>query len=117
MFTERTVPLQIEVKSNDNQVKARRQALAKRVVDEFGDGLPDLRLLSFFDDEDWVLFRRDYGPSNRGMYSPIKASNFHWPNWPDYVAAQGRHPPESDCRHYGPLESEPRHGRLRPFRR
>jgi hypothetical protein len=73
------------VKSNDDAVRARRQALAKRVVDEFGNGLPDLRLLAFFDDEDWQPFKDHAGKENRGFYTPIKEETFQWPSWPHYV--------------------------------
>jgi hypothetical protein len=79
------VSLKIEVKSYDGAVKANRQAAAQRVVDEFGNGLPDLRLLAFFDDEDWNYFRDELGASNRGLYTPIKSGNFQWEIWPHYV--------------------------------
>jgi hypothetical protein len=78
------VPLKIEVKSYDPVEKASRQATAQRVIDEFGNGLPDLRLLAFFDDNDWSLFRDEFGKSHRGHYAPIKAS-MNWHDWPNYV--------------------------------
>ena len=76
--------LRIEVKSWDDDVRVKRQATAQRVVSEFGDRLPNLRLLVFFDDEDWSYFRYELGPSNKGLYTPIK-SNFQWGTWPHYV--------------------------------
>jgi hypothetical protein len=79
------VSVKIEVKSHDHALKANRQAAARRVLDEFGNGLPDLRLLAFFDDEDWSYFRDELGPSNRGLYTPIKSGNFQWAIWPQYV--------------------------------
>lgn len=79
------MPLKIEVKSYDDAVKVTRETAAQRVVDEFGNSLPDLRLLAFFDDEDWTPFKKGFGQSNRGLYIPIKAGNFEWSTWPDYV--------------------------------
>src|SRR5256885_12347627 len=79
------MPLKINVKSADSVLRARRQAVAQLVVDEFGRGLPDLSLLAFFDDEDWILFREKYGSTNRGLYAPIKVNHFEWQLWPDYV--------------------------------
>ncbi len=79
------MPLKIEVKSTQHVLCARRQAAAQRVLDEFGKRLPDLRLLVFLDDEDWVLFRDKFGPANRGLYTPIKVNDFEWQLWPDYV--------------------------------
>jgi hypothetical protein len=78
------VSLKVEVKSWDDAVRVKRQATAQRVVNEFGDRLPNLRLLAFFDDEDWSYFRYELGPSNRGLYTPIKP-NVQWGTWPYYV--------------------------------
>lgn len=79
------MPVKIEVKSCDGAAKATRQAAAQRVVDEFGSELPDLRLIAFFDDEDWQPFKDHAGEENRGFYRPIKEKTFQWPIWPDYV--------------------------------
>ena len=77
--------LKIEVKSYHDAAKAKRQAAAQRVVDEFGTELPDLRLLAFLDDEDWNYFRDQVGAGNRGLYTPIKSGNFRWDIWPHHV--------------------------------
>lgn len=77
--------VKVEVKSSDDSVKVRRHVAAQSVLEEFGNQLPDLRLLAFFDDQDWDYFKREMGDSNRGLYTPIKAGNFQWAVWPDYV--------------------------------
>jgi hypothetical protein len=57
------------------------------VLREFGDGLPELRLLAFFDDHDWAEIKSPppwgLGPENRGFYTAIKKDTFrgNW-NWP-----------------------------------
>jgi hypothetical protein len=79
-----TVPVKLEVKSCDKAVKLNHQAAAQRVLDEFGNSLPDLRLLAFFDDEDCSYFRQEFGANNRGLYTPIK-TGFQWEVWPQYV--------------------------------
>jgi hypothetical protein len=71
----------IEVKSHDPVVKARRDAAAQRVLREFGDGLPDLKLLAFLDDQDWDDLKRNLGLANRGGYAQIKG-NTPTEDWP-----------------------------------
>jgi hypothetical protein len=61
----------IAVQSYDSDVKAKREAVASRVVQAFASKLPDMNLLAFFDDEDWEVIRNQYGPDNRGGYFPI----------------------------------------------
>jgi len=39
--------------SNDPAVKVQRELAAEQVMEEFDGKLPDLKLLAFFDDEDW----------------------------------------------------------------
>jgi hypothetical protein len=68
----RGVTVTVEVKSYDADVRAKREATASSVVREFGGGLPDLKLLAFFDDGDDPDIRRDLGPANRGFHAPIK---------------------------------------------
>jgi hypothetical protein len=74
----------IEVKSDDGIVKVERERAAYRVLDEFGDQLPDLNLLAFFDDCDWESFKRNNGRDNRGLYAPLKPNTFV--DWPAHVA-------------------------------
>ena len=78
------MPIKIEVKGYDEAVKATRQAVAQRVLDEFGNGLPALRLLAFFDDQDWQGFREELGHTNRGVHFPVKPDS-RFPNWPQYL--------------------------------
>lgn len=69
----------IKVKSqHDAAVKARRELAAQRVLQTFGDDLPDLKLLAFFDDEDPFDLRQGLGPANRGFYGPVKSMR-PWP--------------------------------------
>jgi len=80
----------VEVKSSDPSVKAGRAEAAGRVLEEFGDGLPELRLFAFLDECDWAEVKSPapwgLGPENRGFYTPIKKSTFrgNW-NWPQCV--------------------------------
>ena len=71
----------LEVKSHDSDVKAARHAATRCVLEEFGSGLPDLKLLAFLDDEDWSDLRQQYGPANRGCYAPING-NRPTDEWP-----------------------------------
>lgn len=75
------------VKSEDIEVRARREAGAQRVIAQFGNQLPDLKLLCFLDDSDWRAFKDHFGEANRGFYGPIKENSFCRPTWPDYVIA------------------------------
>lgn len=79
------MPVTVHVKSNDLVVRAKREEAARLVLGQFGDRLPELKLLAFLDDEDWHDFRRQFGPANRGLYRPIKYGAFANPSWPPYV--------------------------------
>lgn len=79
------MPPTVRVKSNGIAVRAQREAAAQRVIAHFGDQLPDLRLLCFFDDNDWQPFKDHFGKANRGFYGPIKENSFSRPTWPNYV--------------------------------
>jgi hypothetical protein len=81
----RNMAATVEVRSHDPVVKARRVAAAQRVLREFGDGLPDLKLLAFLDDENWDDLKRNLGPANRGGYTPIKVDT-PTEDWPPRVA-------------------------------
>jgi hypothetical protein len=75
----------VEVKSHDTAVKERREGLTRSVLAEFGEKLPELRLLAFFDDCDWAEIKSSWGvgSDNRGFYTAIKENTFHgtltWP--------------------------------------
>jgi hypothetical protein len=79
------MPVAIEVKSNDQSLKTRREALARLVLEQFDGELPSLSLGAFFDDIDWWEAKRDLGPENRGFYEPIRKGTFRGPNWPPFV--------------------------------
>jgi hypothetical protein len=72
------------VKSKDETAKNQRCAAAQRVVEAFGDKLPEAKLLCFFDDEDWWKFKR--GKATRGLYSPVDYDL--WEGAPEYVKEQ-----------------------------
>jgi hypothetical protein len=59
----------IVVISDQEIVKEQREAAARRVIDAYGE-LPEARLLCFFDDQDWLKFKR--GKATRGLYSPVR---------------------------------------------
>jgi hypothetical protein len=77
------VALKIVVKSPDLMTRQLRQEIARRVVDELRDQLPNETLLCFLDDEDWKAARRAAGPG-RGFYTPARDLN-KWPHRPQYV--------------------------------
>src|SRR5271155_1028330 len=73
------MPVKVEVKAqNDPIVKGKRELTAQNVLQKFGNELPELKLLAFFDDEDPDYLRQNLGPANRGFYGPIKTST-PWP--------------------------------------
>src|SRR5207302_3412723 len=77
----------LEVRSNDAGVRAKREATARRVLEEFSTALPDLKLLAFLDDQDCFSFKQVIGQANRGLFSRAKPGNLA-PDpvyWPDYV--------------------------------
>lgn len=67
----------VKVKSHDPAIEQERRKIAESVIREFGDGLPDLKLLAFFDDQDSEALKREFGRTNRGLYKPLKP----WPGW------------------------------------
>jgi hypothetical protein len=75
----------MKVKSEDSVVRAEWETAARRVLSQFGNQLPDLRLLCFLDNEEWQPFREYVGEANRGFYTPLKESTFAWPVWSDYI--------------------------------
>lgn len=86
-----TLPFQVVVRCKDRAVKARREALAERVLAYFGNTLPNRRLLCFFDEEDFRKLKNEVGAANRGLYEAIDvhALRFwvdeYWGAWPHYV--------------------------------
>lgn len=74
----------LKVKANDPVTTAEREAIAKRVIDDFGPSLPSTRLLCFLDDEDPAILKGGFGPENRGIYGPIHDST-PLATWPEYV--------------------------------
>jgi len=74
----------VVIKSEHVEVKTQRETAAQRVINHFGHALPDTRLLCFFDDQDWQLFKSGYGAANRGLAGPIR-DDTPWAEWPHYV--------------------------------
>jgi len=78
----------VKVKSHDPAVTQERHEIAESVIREFGDGVPDLRLLAFFDDQDCEPLKRELGKANRGLYMPLKPGGGGINGWytlPEYV--------------------------------
>jgi hypothetical protein len=76
----------IIIASNDADVAAKREGLARRVVAHFGSSLPDSTLLCFFDGTDWQGLRNERGEANRGFYSwtrPLTEDEY-W-DWPEHL--------------------------------
>jgi hypothetical protein len=77
----------LKVKSGDEGIRAQREAVARRVLECFGDCLPSTKLLCFLDDDDPPdLKRQRGGATNRGFYKPIH-DNTPLYDLPDYVAS------------------------------
>jgi hypothetical protein len=79
-----TMPLTLEVKSDNAQVKADREAAAQRVIACLAPSLPESRTLCFLDDEDPCSLKRRFGTTNRGISGPIH-DNAQREDWPEYV--------------------------------
>ncbi len=75
--------LKIVVRSADATTRQLRHEIARRVVDELHDQLPNETLLCFLDDEDWKAARRAAGRA-RGFYTPARDLDT-WPDRPQYV--------------------------------
>jgi hypothetical protein len=65
----------VHVKTVDLAVKEDRMKTIETVIAQFGEILPDRRMLCFFDDEDSYLIKQRLGKVNRGIYSPL-SKNF-----------------------------------------
>jgi hypothetical protein len=76
------VQLKVEVKHSDGALNLDLNNTAKRVLDEF-QILPQLRLLSFFDDTDAPFFRGNFGQFNRGQFIALEGTRTI--EWPDYI--------------------------------
>ena len=77
----------VVVKSKGDAVKSRREAIAERVIAAFGQQLPDLRLLCFFDDVDVEALKN--GNATRGLYAPAQSDIWH--PAPDYLQGEIKH--------------------------
>ncbi len=78
------MPLTLVVKSDNAEVKADREAAARRVIACLASSLPESRILCFLDDEDPCSLKRWFGASNRGISGPIH-DNAQRQDWPEYV--------------------------------
>src|ERR1700683_3511799 len=79
------MPPTVTVKSTVPGVRTQREAAAQRVLAHFGIQLPDVNLLSFFDDEDWHALKEEIGASNRGVYTDIRRGGTVWSRAPQYL--------------------------------
>src|SRR6266478_1626327 len=80
--------LKICVKSTDEDQKRARRVSAERVVAEFGNVVPDKRLLCFFDDEDCQVFKNFAGNANRGFCIVINDGIPGGAKCPEYIAGE-----------------------------
>ena len=82
-----SMPSTIKVKSADAAIRKQREATAERVIDYFGNKLPNDHVLCFFDDGAWQALKDEKGLSVRGFYSPITAVRLAgwWGDVPNYL--------------------------------
>lgn len=78
------MPLTLEVKSDNAEIKADREAAVRRVIACLAPSLPESRLLCFLDDEDPCSLKRAFGAANRGISGRIH-DNTEREDWPEYV--------------------------------
>jgi hypothetical protein len=80
------MPPTVKVKASDSRVKKQREEITQRVLDQFGDSLPDCRLLCFFDDEDCqdLKLATGLGAANRAFHTLISDSTA-FRGWPRYL--------------------------------
>jgi hypothetical protein len=78
------MPAVVHVKAGDPAVRKQREALAKRVLEQFADAFTDCRLLCFFDDDDCLEFKQIMGESNRALYRRV-SDNTAFAGWPEYI--------------------------------
>src|SRR2546427_12928144 len=78
------MPATIFIKSKNHVVEKQRHAAAQRVIDAYGNKLPEARLLCFFDDQDWRKYKQ--GMATRGLYWPV--DDDLWDCSPEYVKKQ-----------------------------
>jgi hypothetical protein len=65
----------------DADARAKREAIAQRVIAEFD--VPE-RFVFFLDDKDSSQIKNEIGKANRGFYAPIKFPGA-WHQWPDFL--------------------------------
>jgi hypothetical protein len=78
------MPVTLRAKSQDTALRAKREAIAQRVLARFADYLPTSRLLCFLDDDDSPGLKLTFGATNRGLYGPVRDST-PMADWPEYV--------------------------------
>jgi hypothetical protein len=83
-LTSKAMAIKVEVKSEDFAVKSKREQATQNVLAQFGNQLPDLKLLCFFDDVDCDSLKKYIGEANRGVYTPVRNSQL-WPHFPEYL--------------------------------
>jgi hypothetical protein len=72
------MPPRIKVKTADGVIRKQRDEAAQHVITNFGNRLPELRLLCFFDDQDWLALRGPGMAANRGIYIRKGSSPAEW---------------------------------------
>jgi len=78
------MPPTVKVESHDAPTKAWQKEAAKRVIDHFGNQLPNRSLLCFFDDQDWPDLKEARGEAIRGFYKPEGYPGFRQ-GAPEYI--------------------------------
>jgi hypothetical protein len=78
------MPHTVKVKTPDVTVKQEREDQAQKVIEAFGQSLPDVRLLCFFDDEECAHFKHEMGKDNRAFHRSI-SDKTAFPGWPGYL--------------------------------
>jgi hypothetical protein len=77
-----TMSVSVFVATTDKAVKEQRHAAALKVIEFFGETLPNLRLKVLLDSADWPAMKA-HGEENRGAFHPVHESVYRGTGWPE----------------------------------
>jgi hypothetical protein len=78
----------VYVATSDPTLRKGREEAAHKVLEYFGDTLPDLDLKVLLDSAEWTELRQQSGEENRGVFYRVNAHTFKDANWPYHLRDQ-----------------------------